>query len=419
MTPVVYIFNPATPCAPFITVTTMQGLYIHIPFCQSRCLYCDFFSTTQHDLRDRYVSALCSELEFRADECGSRSTLEVRGKSAVSTVYLGGGTPSQLTPSQLDRVFTAIHQNYEVEAGAEVTMECNPDDITPAYLHHLLRLGVNRLSLGIQTFDDRLLRFLHRRHSAEQAVSAVHQAQDCGFQNISIDLIFGLPVVQDAVTADTSANDTGEPAFALFCTDLERALSLGVQHLSAYSLMYEDGTPLTRLRDNGQVHEVDDDTSLRMFQHLMERMRQAGYEHYEISNYARPGFRSRHNSSYWDGTPYIGIGAGAHSFDGIDRSYHAADLNDYLHNPSARIHERLTQTQRYNEYMMTRLRTCEGLHLPTLLSRFGEQQHHYCLEAAQPHLQSGLLTLSSDHCLRLTPEGIFVSDDIMSDLIML
>ena len=372
----------------------MPGLYLHIPFCQSRCLYCDFYSTTQQALRDRYVHALCEEMRQRS--------------GTFSTVYLGGGTPSQLTHGQLDRLFDAIHLYNKVEDGAEITVECNPDDCSPTQLQHLRSLGVNRLSLGIQTFDDGMLRFLRRRHNAAQALRAVHDAQDAGFQNISIDLMFGFP-------QSYHSQHSLHPTLSTFASDLTKALSLGIQHLSAYSLMYEEGTPLTRLRDSGEVRECDEETSLAMYEMLLDRTAEAGFEHYEISNFALPGYRSRHNSSYWNDVPYVGLGAGAHSYDGKHRLFHPDDLEAYLRNPLNLVVETLTHDEHYNEYVMTRLRTCEGVHLPTLLQHFGPDLYQDFLACARPHLQTGRLVEDSEQNIRLSRSGIFVSDDIMSD----
>lgn len=378
----------------------MAGLYLHIPFCQSRCIYCDFYSTTQADLRDRYVEALSQEIAARAT-------------GQFATLYVGGGTPSQLTAPQLDRLFTAIHRHAQLDADAEVTLECNPDDVTPDLLHQLRALGVNRLSMGIQTFDDRLLRFLRRRHSAEQAIRAVGMAHAQGFDNLSIDLMFGFPVFSHSLPVHRDR----DAAVSAFSADLTTALSLGIQHLSAYSLMYEPGTALTRLRDSGQLHEADDETTLAMYEQLIDRTAEAGFEHYEISNFALPGHRSRHNSSYWDDTPYTGLGAGAHSYDGSTRYYHPDDLTAYLSNPLSLVSETLSHTEHYNEYVMTRLRTREGIHLPSLLRRFGPQLYRYCLAMAKPHLGAGRLSEDGQHYLRLTRQGLFVSDDIMSDLV--
>ena len=371
----------------------LSSLYIHIPFCQSRCLYCDFYSTTQQALRDRYVDALCVEMQHH--------------KGNVATVYLGGGTPSQLTPRQLDRIFDALHIYYKVADDAEITVECNPDDVTPERLHHLRSLGVNRLSMGIQTFDDDTLRFLRRRHTAEQAVHAVSDAQDAGFNNLSIDLMFGFP--------QRNACSSPADARSLFANDLKTALSLDIQHLSAYSLMYEPGTPLTRLRDSGEVQACDDETALALYEMLLDRTAEADFEHYEISNFARPGFRSRHNSAYWNDTPYIGLGAGAHAYDGTRRYYHPDDLTAYLQNPLNLVTETLSPDEHYNEYVMTRLRTCEGLNLPTLLQRFGPALHDHFLACARPHLEAQRLVQDDDKNIRLSRSGIFVSDDIMSD----
>lgn len=373
----------------------MSGLYIHIPFCQSRCLYCDFYSTTRHTLRDRYVDALCEEMRHRS--------------GTFSTVYLGGGTPSQLTPRQLDRLFSAIHLYNKVEPDAEITVECNPDDCSTAQLQHLRSLGVNRLSLGIQTFDDRMLGFLRRRHNAVQAIQAIRDAQDTGFQNISIDLMFGFPLLPHDQASLASP-------LTAFASDLTTALSLGIQHLSAYSLMYEEGTPLTHLRDGGEVQECDEDTSLALYEMLLDRTAEAGFEHYEISNFARKGYRSRHNSAYWNDVPYVGLGAGAHSYDGTRRHFHPDDLEAYLKNPLNLVTESLTPNEHYNEYVMTRLRTCEGLHLPTLLQRFGPDLHRHFLTCARPHLLANRLVEDTDQNIRLSRTGIFVSDDIMSDL---
>ena len=374
----------------------MAGLYLHIPFCASRCLYCDFYSTTRAEWRDRYVDALCQEIGQRV--AGSYTTL-----------YLGGGTPSQLSPQQLDRLFTAIHRHASLTADAEVTMECNPDDITPDLLRQVRQLGVNRLSMGVQTFDDATLRFLRRRHTATQAVRAVHEAQDSGFENLSIDLIFGLPAASPQ---------------CLFASDLDQALSLGIQHLSAYSLMYEPGTALTRLRDRGEVQEVDEDISLSLFQMLTERTDEAGFEHYEISNFAQSGYRSRHNSSYWNDTPYTGLGAGAHSYDGHSRRWNHADLQLYIQKIEAHDYENiceqetLTHYQHYDEYVMTRLRTCEGIDLDELQQRFGQELHDYCLKLARPHIEARRLALTGGPHprLHLTRQGIFTSNDVMSDL---
>ena len=370
----------------------MAGIYIHIPFCKSRCIYCGFFSTTSLSLRDEYVQALCRELEVRRDYLHG---------APVETIYLGGGTPSLLSRQQIATLLTSLYNIYNVRV-REITLECNPDDADET-LAQLPALGINRLSLGLQTFDDTRLQFLRRRHTARQAIEAVAQAKSVGFDNISIDLMFGFP----GQTLDQ------------WKADVDQAIALDVQHLSAYSLMYEEGTPLERMLRQGDIRETDEETSLAMYEYLIEAMKSAGFEHYEISNFARPGKRSLHNSSYWRGIPYLGIGAGAHSFDGQTRQSNPESLATYLQgaqsNHFAAETETLSPTEQYDEFVFTALRTCEGMSLTTLRATFGDTLADYCLQNAQPHLQQGRLLLR-DGQMRLTRKGLFVSNDIMSDL---
>ena len=370
----------------------MAGLYIHIPFCKSRCVYCGFYSTTGLALRQQYVDALCREMKIISGEWR-----EVRGE--IETVYLGGGTPSQLSIEQLRQIFLYINK---VKEDAEITIEMNPDDVTAELATALRQLGVNRVSMGAQTFNDERLRFLHRRHSAKQVHQAVKTLRQAGFKNISIDLMYGFP---EETLEDWEA-------------DIKEALSLDVEHISTYCLMYEEGTPLYQLLERGKVLEVDEELERQMYYTLIDRLEAAGYEHYEISNFARPGFRSRHNSSYWQGIPYIGIGAAAHSYDIETRSWNIADIRQYIRGieQGQRLYESetLDEDTRYNDAVTVALRTCEGLDL----SKLTPKQRTYCLANAQRHMDAKLLKLQ-DHHLSLTKEGLFVSDMIMSDLILL
>ena len=349
-----------------IFAVKMAGLYIHIPFCKSRCVYCGFYSTTGLELRERYVDALCREMEIR----GERNDIE--------TIYLGGGTPSQLSIEQLQRLFIYINK---VKEDAEITIEMNPDDVTAEFAAELQQLGVNRVSMGAQTFNDERLRFLHRRHNAKQVHQAVETLRQAGFKNISIDLMYGFP----------------EETLDDWKADIEEALSLDVEHISSYCLMYEEGTPLYQLLEQGKVSEVDEE---------LER------------NFARPGFRSRHNSSYWQGIPYIGIGAAAHSYDINTRSWNIADIRQYITGieQGQRLYESetLDEVTRYNDAVTVALRTCEGLDLSKLTS----EQRTYCLANAQKHIDANLLKLQDNH-LSLTKEGLFISDMLMSDLILI
>lgn len=370
----------------------MQGLYIHIPFCKSRCIYCGFFSTTKLDLRQQYVDALCQEMKMRC-----------QGAENISTIYLGGGTPSQLTTDQLRQILHRAYIYNKVEKDAEVTIEVNPDDVTERFANDLTQLPVNRISMGVQTFDDKRLRFLHRRHTAEQVTTAVDRLRAAGIKNISIDLMYGFP---GETIADCEA-------------DIAKALSLQVEHISTYCLMIEEDTQLQQMLQQGNITETEEELERQMYETIINRLEDGGYEQYELSNFARPGFHSRHNSSYWDGTPYIGIGAAAHSYDIESRSWNIADIKQYIQGManSQRIfeEERLDSDTRYNDAITVALRTSRGLDLQAL----SPKHRTYCLENAQRYLDDGLLERTQDNRLRLTRRGLFVSDMIMSNLIYL
>ena len=380
----------------------MAGIYIHIPFCRSRCIYCGFYSTTALDLRQRYVDALCREMEIRSQRS------EVRGER-IETIYLGGGTPSQLTFDQLRQLFIYINKVYPLTPDSsplppEITIEVNPDDVTVEFAAVLQQLPVNRVSMGIQTFDDQRLRFLHRRHTSQQAIEAVSILRANGIRNISIDLMYGLP---GETLADWEA-------------DIEAALALDVEHLSAYCLMIEEGTLLHKMFTDDYP---DEEMERQMYEVLIDRLEAAGYEHYEISNFARPGFRSRHNSNYWNGTPYIGLGAAAHSYDIRSRSWNVADIRQYIEGMERgeRIFEEelLENDTRYNDIVTVALRTKEGIDLNAL----SEKHREYCMKNARRFLNDGLLELSTirgaeSPTLHLTRRGLFVSDMVMSDLMM-
>lgn len=388
----------------------MAGLYIHIPFCASRCIYCGFYSTTSLKLRQQYVDAVCREMILRSERS------EVRGER-VDTVYLGGGTPSQLTTDQLRQLFLYINKVYqlpsslgEAEERSEITIEMNPDDVTAEYAAALSQVGINRVSMGAQTFDDERLRFLHRRHTASQVRQAVDILRKAGIRNISIDLMYGFP--------DETLDD--------WQRDIDAALALDVEHISAYCLMIEENTPLWKWIDENGEWRMDEELERQMYEMLIDKLTAAGFEHYEISNFAKPGYRSRHNSSYWQDIPYIGLGAAAHSYTVFEgspserttvRSWNVADIQQYIKAiergelPSEQ--EVIDADTHYNDRITVALRTCDGLNLTTLSDR----HRRYCLKEAQRFLDDGLLQLH-DNRLTLTRKGLFVSDYIMSTLIM-
>ena len=373
----------------------MAGIYIHIPFCKSRCIYCGFYSTTLLDLRKKYINADCREMELRKNYI----------REPFSTIYLGGGTPSLLDEAELTKLFLYINNVYDVDRNAEITMECNPDDITPKFTNMLSRLPINRVSMGAQTFADSRLRLLHRRHNSDEVKHAVKLLREAGIKNISIDLMFGFP--------DESLSQWKE--------DISAALALNVEHISAYSLMYEEDTPLWKMLDTGKVKEIDEELSLTMFKELVCQLTDAGYEHYEISNFARPGYRSRHNSSYWHQVPYIGLGAAAHSFDLNSRQWNVADLKLYIEEINNGIipmeREELDNDTTFNDIITTALRTSDGINLNALETRLGKRYRNTLISAAGKHLEQGLLEIRHDR-LRLTAEGIFISDMVMSDLMI-
>ena len=283
----------------------MAGLYIHVPFCAKRCLYCDFFSNTEMKYKEPYINALIKEMELRKGYIGNE---------ALETIYFGGGTPSQLDEKDFGKIFEAIYRLFDVAEQAEITLEANPDDMKREYVSLLRNYPFNRVSMGVQSFHPEDLRFLNRRHDREQAIKAVELCKEYGITNISIDLIYGLP------------NQTKQA----WEENLRQAIRLDVPHLSAYHLIYEEGTALYKLMEAGKVTPVDEELSVSFFSTLIDRLAEAGYLHYEISNFARPGFFSKHNSSYWTGKKYLGLGPSAHSYNGIDREWNPSSLPIYI-----------------------------------------------------------------------------------------
>lgn len=346
-------------------------------------MYCDFFSTTLLARLDEYLAAVTKEITARKDEA----------REPIRTVYIGGGTPSTLS----FRGLTAIYQLITSYSIAEYTFELNPGDATKEYFQHLLANGVNRLSIGIQSFQDNLLQLIGRRHDAKQAIQAVRMAQDAGFENISIDLMYALPT----------------QTMEQWQADIETALSLHVQHISSYGLMYEEGTELTHQRDAGTIMPIDEDTENAMYDYLCERLKKAGFVHYEVSNFALPGFEAQHNSSYWDGTPYIGIGAGAHSYIGNVRSWNPEDLDAYIqgieNGDLVRENETLTEKDLYNERIMLGLRTNKGV--PETLP----SQNRVVLESLKA---KGLLRETEDKRIVATQKGLHVLNRIIEDLMI-
>lgn len=375
----------------------MAGIYIHIPFCKSRCRYCDFFSTTQLGKRTQYVQALLAEWRDRQSEL----------TEPVQTIYIGGGTPSTLEVDDLrllgeqaknnsTQLYTTLHHTTPSpdEIGdIEFTMEANPGDITLEKARSWREIGINRLSIGIQSFDDDLLRLIGRRHTAAEACEAVRMAQAAGFDNISIDLMYALPT----------------QTMQQWQNDVQTALRLGVQHISSYGLIYEEGTAITKLLYNNKIEPIDEELEMQMYDYLIEQLTAHGFEHYEVSNFALSGRRSRHNSSYWNDTPYLGLGAGAHSYDGRVRRWNISDLDQYIQQALSHSlqpeQEVLSAEDRRTERIMLSLRTNQGVSIDDI-----------DMDKAKPYIQHGLLTLR-DNRLAATTQGFHVLNRIIEDLV--
>ena len=377
----------------------MAGLYLHVPFCSSKCSYCAFYSVTNNQLKQDYIEAICKELYLRKQFFKDIHFKNNQFKPLVNTVYFGGGTPSCLDEYAFEKIFNAIYDCFG-NSFEEVTIECNPDDITLSYAK-ILKKYANRISLGIQTFNNDQLKLINRRHNAEEAIRAVDIIKEVGISNISIDLIFGFP--KETLTE------------GLF--DIDQAIKLNVQHVSAYSLMFEEGTKLYHLLKKKKIEQISEELSVEMYDVLIDKLSEAGLAQYEISNFAKPGFESRHNSSYWNETPYLGVGPSAHSYNLLTRSWNVSNVSQYIKSISKDIlpfeEELIDDITRYNDLVTTALRTKKGILLNTLQGDFSR----YILEQSSGFIKEGMIMKTTDNRLALTRKGYYVSDAIMAELI--
>ncbi len=371
-------------------------LYLHIPFCHQACSYCDFHFSVSFKHKERLVEAMVRELELQRDYLP---------QEPLKSIYFGGGTPSVLEEQELDMILTRIHQLYEVQEGVEVTLEANPDDLTPEKLRMLKARGINRLSIGVQSFRDDLLRFMNRSHDAAAALQCIEDARRIGFDALSIDLIYGVPGL--------SEKDWGEA--------VDKVAALDIPHVSCYALTVEPNTPLVKRLEKGEVVMPEEEEVERQFWQLMEEMEANGYEHYEVSNFCRPGWRAVHNSGYWSGKSYLGIGPSAHSFNGTTRQWNVAGNFRYIQSVEAGEvpceRETIDAVTAYNEYIMTRLRTCEGLFLTEVEKRFGVRIPEKFPREVADAQEAGQVEVTGDS-LRLTRRGILVADRLASELFL-
>jgi oxygen-independent coproporphyrinogen III oxidase len=372
----------------------MAGIYIHIPFCKQKCHYCNFFSVASVKRRDEFAQALLKEIEMRKDYLPGET---------VNTVYFGGGTPSLLRYEDLTLIIEHLTRHFDIDHLAEITLEANPDDISSEYLKELKTTPVNRLSIGIQSFFDDDLHYLNRVHSAEQAIQAIDDARGAGFDNLTIDLIYGIPGLTDEKWAK----------------NLEIFFSLNIPHLSAYSLTVEQKTPLALLIEKGKYPPVDEQQSVGHYRMLLEQAKAHGFIHYEISNFAKEGYYSKHNSLYWLGGHYLGLGPSAHSFNGSSRQWNVSNISQYIqlddYHTSVEEKEILTPDQRYNEYVMTSLRTSWGCDTVHILNAFGEKYEKFFTLNAAPFLAKNHLFIDGTKYF-LTDEGKLFADGIAAGL---
>ncbi len=374
----------------------MAGIYIHIPFCNSKCAYCGFYSLPSLKLKDRFLETLKAEIVARKDY--------LQG-DAVTTIYFGGGTPSLLSLKEIGELLHLINAHYPVASNAEITLEANPDTLSLEYLEGLRQLGVNRLSIGIQSFFDNDLKYLSRRHDSHHAQQCLDWAKQAGFENISIDLIYGLP--------SSNAEQWNK--------NLDIFFAYGLPHLSAYALTLEPNAILTKQIELGKVQPVNEEDALRDYEILSQRAAENGYLHYEISNFCKRGMHSKHNASYWFGTPYIGFGPSAHSFDGTSRQWNVSSVEKYCARVPEPVEgpfyekEILSPEQQYDEYVMLRLRTHWGIDLKWLKREMGERFSTYCEQHAQPLIAQGRLSQTREF-LYLTDQQMLFADGIAEEL---
>ena len=372
----------------------MAGIYVHVPFCKKKCLYCDFYSVANGNEVNRYLKALKIEVQKRAYELAGRS---------IETIYFGGGTPSLLHHAQVDEILEVLKREFDVASDAEVTFECNPGDVRAVDIEHLLSYGINRFSIGVQSFHDRLLKKLGRRHSHREIIELYSGLRKAGVQNISLDLIYSIPT--------EGVEELKE--------DLEQLVALSPEHISAYDLIYEEGTPLYEMRRRGEVEELGEKVSVEMAHTVRKVLTEAGYEHYEVSNFAKPSFRSQHNSNYWSGVPYIGLGPSAHSYIAPWRSWNPSSLSLYADQLLGvagflvREIEYITPEMAYEEYLLTRLRTMEGISI----AEMRKKEFDIPEKGLSKLVDEGLLW-SSDDRYALTDRGWDFADRVLLELAM-
>jgi oxygen-independent coproporphyrinogen-3 oxidase len=376
----------------------LAGIYIHIPFCKQACNYCNFHFSTSLQLKDELIAAMIKEIHLVTEKANHSSEKEL-----CETIYFGGGTPSLLSIKELNNILASLFSKFEIAKDAEITLEANPDDITAEKLQLWKKAGINRLSVGVQSFLDQELVWMNRAHSSADSLRCIDEIKNAGFSDYSIDLIYGSPLLNNQDWLNT----------------IETVINKNIPHISCYALTVEPKTALHKMIAQNKKESVDAEKQAEQFVLLMNQMEQAGYEHYEISNFSKPGKRSKHNSSYWQGKKYYGFGPAAHSYDGIKRKWNVSNNALYIQslkkNSIPSEEETLTSTQSINEYIMTSLRTLEGLDLEKINSLFGTNHVNQLLNASKIYIQSEKI-IQQNNRLILTKQGKLFADGIAADL---
>lgn len=381
----------------------MAGIYIHIPFCKQACHYCDFHFSTSLHAKDRFIIALLKEIELQKNYFSVPSPLGEGQGEGIKTIYFGGGTPSLLSHNEINKIIDELKKYHEISSDAEITLEANPDDLSVSKIQDLKQTPVNRLSIGIQSFFDEDLKWMNRAHNATQAKQCISEAQNAGFKNITIDYIYGTPTLTDKN----------------WLTNLEAVSELNIQHLSAYSLTVEPRTALSSFIKKKKVMAPDDEQASRQFEMLMKYASENGFIHYEISNMGKEGFISQHNSSYWKGEKYLGLGPSAHSYNHISRQWNISNNNLYIQaiekNKVPYEMEQLSTTQKFNEYLLTSLRTIWGCDTQYVKRYFPEKYYRNLMTGINTYIHQTLIT-NNNQILRLTDKGKLFADRITSQL---
>ncbi len=373
----------------------MAGIYFHIPFCKTRCSYCDFYSTTDKNKVPELIKAELKEVESRKNYLSDEK---------VKTIYFGGGTPSFISPWNIEKLINTVYENFKIDTNPEITIEVNPDDINSNKIKLYDKIGINRISVGLQSFNNNILSFINRRHDVTKSLKAIEIIKNAGYKNISVDLIYGIPNLSIKDWENT----------------INKTLELNIQHISAYHLSYEKGTKINSQFLKKEINKVSDEESFEQYTLLCNMLKENNFEHYEISNFSLKDYESKHNSAYWQNIKYLGVGPSAHSFDGNSRQWNISNLKKYIDginfNKKYFSQELLSENQKYNEFILTRLRTNKGISTNDLKINFNEKIQNHFMNSVKKYIKSGKVKINLTDNYIIPEQDWFISDGIISDL---